>query len=203
MNTINTTMNKEKLNKLLDRYYEGLSTSEEENTLREYFSGEDILPGYEAEKEIFAHFSSVRSVPEPEADFEERMLRGVFESEKGSRSLKVERQSYRKLWIGISGIAASILIAISAYFYTDRSPVYKDSYSDPAIAYAETRKILFDVSSKMNKAKSSLEPVGKMNKMNKKSFSALNKSTSIIVKNLKNLENLEGKESLSKEIKNN
>jgi len=196
-------MNKEELNKLLDRYYEGLSSSEEENTLREYFSGEDILPGFDAEREIFAHYSSVRNVPEPGDDFEEKMLRAVYESEKLRGNKIGERQSSRKLWLSISGIAASILIVISAYFYADRSPVYKDSYSDPAIAYAETRKILFEVSSKMNKAKSNLEPVGKMNKMNKKSFSALNKSTSIIVKNLKNLESLDGKESLSKEIKNN
>ena len=47
-------MNEEELKRLIEKYYSGTSTDDEEKTLRAYFS-ENIAPaGYEAEKEIFS-----------------------------------------------------------------------------------------------------------------------------------------------------
>jgi len=45
-------MKEEKLKQLLDRYYDGNTTSEEEKELKEYFSGTDIFPGYELKKKF-------------------------------------------------------------------------------------------------------------------------------------------------------
>lgn len=196
MNITNTTMNAEELNHLLNKYYRGTGNEEEENILREYFRGDDILPGFEAEKEVFSFYNSSRNVPEPDADFENRILAAVD----ASISERAGKGRIRLLYPFI-GAAASILLLFGSYFFLMNKSQPEDTFSDPALAYAETRKVLFEVSSKMNRATSSLEPVGKMNKMKKKSFSSLNKSTSIIIKNLKSLENLESKS--DSEVKNN
>jgi hypothetical protein len=80
--------------------------------------------------------------------------------------------------------AAGILILTGSYFFFFKSAETRDSFTDPEIAYAETIKILRDVSSQLNHGAQVLEPVGKMNEMTRKSFESLNKSTQIVKKNL-------------------
>jgi hypothetical protein len=65
-----------------------------------------------------------------------------------------------------------------------------DTFSDPEIAYAETIKILREVSVQLNYGAQVLEPIGKINEMTKKSFETINNSTRIVEKNLKNLDDL-------------
>jgi hypothetical protein len=72
-----------------------------------------------------------------------------------------------------------------------------DTFTDPAIAYAETIKILRDVSSQLNQGAQVLEPVGKMSEVTRKSFESINKSTGIVERNLKNLDYLQRAISLS------
>ena len=67
----------------------------------------------------------------------------------------------------------------------------RDTFSDPKIAYAETMKILLNVSSQLNQGAKALEPVAKMNEMTAKSFKAINRSTNIVEKNLKSLDYLQ------------
>jgi hypothetical protein len=178
-------MNAEELNRLLEKYYSGESTQEEEMTLREYFNGDNILNGFEAEKKIFAFYMSTREVPEPSLGFEKRILAGIDMEERNAATSKM-----RKLLIPVMSAAASILILAGTWFYFDRRIEAQDTYTDPRIARAETMKILRDVSSKMNRATDGLQPVSKINVMKSKSFKAINKSAKIIEKNLKSLEKL-------------
>ncbi len=178
-------MNAKELDSLLEKYYNGKSTEEEERTLREYFSGDSVLSGYEAEKEIFRYYKSVMEIPEPSPDFEARIIAGVDTSDKTGRSV-----DYRRYLLPAIGAAASILILAGSYFYFTQRGGLKDTYTDPQIAYLETRKILIGVSAKMNRATLALEPVGKMNEMTTKSFSVINKSKGIIERNMKNLDKM-------------
>jgi len=70
-------MKKEELDSLLEKYYSGISTESEELTLRAYFSSESVTEEYVGEKLIFGYFSSEVKVPEPSADFESSIIRGV------------------------------------------------------------------------------------------------------------------------------
>jgi hypothetical protein len=181
-------MNAEELKQLLEKYYSGESTPEEETFLREYFNGDYIPEGFEAEREIFSYYTESASIPEPADGFENRIMDAIDLSERViSGPIKI-----RRYLIPIMSAAASILIIAGSYFFFVRNNQLKDTYSDPKMAYAETMKILIDVSSKMNHATVALEPIGKMNKMKTKSFEAINKSTGIIEKNLKTLNYLKG-----------
>ena len=56
-------MKTEELNRLLEKYYSGESTEEEERDLKVFFTGNDIPEGYEAERALFGYFMTVSEVP--------------------------------------------------------------------------------------------------------------------------------------------
>jgi len=176
-------MKEEELKRLIEKYYNGESTEEEESSLRDYFRKNNIPEGYEAEKVIFGYFDESTEVPEPSIDFEARILAGIDASESKRRS-----RTMKKYLLPILSAAAGLLILGGSYFYFIVRAEPRDTFTDPEIAYAETIKILRDVSSQMNRGTQVLEPVGKINKVTKKSFETINKSTRIVEKNLKNLE---------------
>src|ERR1035437_354832 len=176
-------MKEEELKRLIEKYYNGESTEEEESSLRDYFRKNNIPEGYEAEKVIFGYFDESTEVPEPSIDFEARILAGIDASESKRRS-----RTMKKYLLPILSAAAGLLILGGSYFYFIVRAEPRDTFTDPEIAYAETIKILREVSSQMNRGTQVLEPMGKINKVTKKSFETINKSTRIVEKNLKNLE---------------
>ena len=179
-------MKEEDLKRLIDRFYKGESSEEEENILREFFRKSDVPEGYEAEKEIFSFYTGSENIPEPSIDFEARILAGIDASERVSGSKKT-----KKYIISIMSAAAGLLLLAGSYFYFTSKAEPTDTFKDPEMAYAETIKILRDVSFQLNRRLQVLEPVGKMNEVTKKSFVTINKSTRIVEKSLKNLNYLQ------------
>jgi hypothetical protein len=179
-------MTTEELNRLLGKYYDGESTKEEESALRLFFLENDVPEGYDAEKEIFSYYRYAAEVPEPSSDFESRILAGIDENESTNRSVRL-----RKLFLPVISIAAGLLIMAGSYFFFIHNNEPRNTYTDPEIAYAETMKILMDVSAQLNRGTKALEPVSKMSDVATKSFSAFDKPARVVEKNLKNLEYLQ------------
>ena len=175
-------MSEEELKRLIEKYYSGESTEEEEGILRAYFIENSAPPGYEAEKEILSFLMEAGDVPEPSAGFEARIIKAVDSSDEKELSSRV-----RRILVPLTGIAAGLLILAGSYFFFTNRIESEDTYTDPEIAYAETMKILMNVSSQINQGKQSLKPVGKINKMKVKSFGSINKSAILVQKNLKSL----------------
>jgi hypothetical protein len=175
-------MKEEELKRLIEKYYDGKSTEEEEIVLRDFFSKNNVPEGYEAEKEIFSYYDESQEIPEPSIDFEARILAGIDASERNSVSQRI-----RRYLLPVLSAAAGILILTGSYFFLLKNSDRSDTFKDPDLAYAETIKILRDVSSKLNHGAQVLEPVGKMNEMKILSVGSLNKSARIVEKNLKNL----------------
>ncbi len=178
-------MNEEELNRLTEKYYSGLSTDEDEKLLRAYFSSDSVLPGYEAEKEIFGYYMESGDVPEPSAGFNARIIQSIDSSKEKKRETSI-----RKLLLPLTGVAAGLLILAGSWFFLVSRSESRDTFSDPQIAYAETIKILMDVSSRMNHATSSLSPVSKINEVKEKTFEPINKSALILERNLRSLDYL-------------
>jgi len=147
-------MEENKLKELLDKYYDGVTSSEEELELKTYFSGNNVLPGYEAEKEIFSYYSGMEKIIVPFADFEMRIIKSVDDLER----IKLKNNN-RKRNITLFSVAATILIMIGSWFFFLREREPADTFSDPSLAYAETMKILTNVSVKINRGKEALKPV--------------------------------------------
>lgn len=174
-------MKKEELDFLLSKYYDGLTSAEEECTLKDFFSRPDIPAGYETEKALFGYFSEMTDFPEPSVDFEARIINSL-DNPSASKTMKA-----RKLMLVLSGIAAAVLLVISTWFFL-RSNEPADTFSDPQVAYAETMKILMEVSLKMNKGTEALTPVTKMNLPDAPGLKVITDSRETLEKQLNNLE---------------
>lgn len=175
-------MNGEKLKILLEKYYRGETTEMEETELKDFFRSQTDVPGYETEKMIFGFYDTSVPVPEPSGSFEERILLALDKTE---RKLMIRRYLVPAL-----STAAGILILVGSWFIYNRNSGPADTFSDPEIAYAETMKILLDVSEKMNHASETLEPVAKFNTTTRQSMKIVNSSAKQMKKGFSKLETL-------------
>ena len=185
-------MKEEELKRKLEKYYDGSSTIGEEEELRKYFTSGNVLPGYEAEKAIFGFWTDSEPVPEPSREFEGGILKAIDEYEG-----KARHNALRRWLLPALSAAAGLLILAGTFLFLEGKREPADTFRDPRLAYAETVRILMDVSSRMNHAKESLHPVGKMNLVRNRSLETLGRSASLIEKNLRPLGYLSGQSSAS------
>ena len=186
-------MKEEDIKQLLEKYYEGNSSLQEEMLLKEFFSN-NTLEGYESEKEIFRHYSGLNNFDEPDAGFENRIMQRIEASDES-------RGRIRRFLLPLAGAAASLIIIGGTWFFLNSRARTVDTFSDPAIAYAETMKILYNVSVKMNRGAEALQPVTRLGEATHKSIDAINESSAKIDKNLRILSKDYGKENESEKTK--
>lgn len=185
MNSKNITMKPEEVKRLLEKYYDGESTLEEELVLKKYFSRNDVPEDLAEEKEIFGYYIQSVAIPEPSVSFEKRIISALDTVDHQSVNLK-----RRKIFGIITGIAAAIIMLAGSYFFFIQRSEPRDTYSDPEIAYAETMKILYNVSSRLNQGTRALDRIGSMQEVTIESLETINKSASGIIEKMKPLGNL-------------
>jgi len=182
----NTLMNKEEIKHLLQKYYNGDTTLDEEIYLKNFFRGGDIPEEMIIEKEIFRYFILPSVIPEPSADFEEKIFSAIDHGE--SNIVKSRKRS--RLYKTLTGIAAGLMILAGSYFFfTGRSEPH-DTYSDPELAYAETMKILNDVSARLNRGTKSLRQLSVLHDETSRSLEIVSRSTAIIEEKMKPLDKI-------------
>ncbi len=143
-------MEYDRVRELLCRYYEGLTTEEEEAQLSELLSDPSILSLFPEER----HLASMNAaVPEPPEGFYDRL------TDVTHRELQM-RPGHRLLRHAATVAAAAVILAASWMLLNQYGPqAVKDTYTDPQIAMAEVKSILNDVSRKMNTGMEELEPM--------------------------------------------
>jgi hypothetical protein len=178
-------MRKEEIKRLLEKYYNGESTDEEERQLKELFSKEIVPDEFQHDREIFSYFRYSASMPGPSDGFEERII-----SAAGTGENNAMPHGRRILFTAIS-IAAGLALLAGSYFLLMRNQGPRDTYSDPAIAYAETMKILYSVSYQLNRGARELEPVTMLRNVPAKSLDAIDRPARIMNEKLKSLGQLD------------
>lgn len=163
---------------IIEKYYKGETSPEEEIQLRKFFRTAENIPEHLIpEKKLFYLYSKAADEEVPVDGFMEN-LEKVIDSQSEIRIGKRKPVVY---WI--SGIAAGIALLLTTYFLLvnnpfaiDQQQALKDTYEDPQLAYEETQRVLLYISQKMNKGTAQLSNVAKFNKS---------------VQNLQNLEKLD------------
>ncbi len=178
-------MNTEKIRQLLEKYYDGQTTTDEESLLKEFFSSRDVPDELKSDREIFNYFVLSSGIPEPATGFEKRIIDNVEKAEQRTSGSRM-----RRIYRFVSGIAAGIIIVTGLYFLFIDRPENSDTFSDPVIAYNEAMKILYDVSGRMKQGTKELEKIGMMQKAADESFQVLGKPASIMKEKMKPLDNL-------------
>ncbi len=110
-------MELDRIEKLLEKYFEATTTIAEEQVLSKYFSQDDIEPHLEQYRPMFNYFSVAK---------EERFTKQV--------PLKPRKNYYK--WMSVAAVA---ILTIGIYFgnqYLER----KQQHEDALLAYQETKK---------------------------------------------------------------
>lgn len=155
---------------LLQRFFEGETSVEEENLLAEIFRNEEVP----AELEVYrGFFVATEELSKPVFDgFEEDVMNHILESEHN------EKKKFRWLWQTVTSVAAVLLIALLVINFNQDKNQFKDTYDDPEIAYAEATKALRYMAGKYQKGMEQLQPIAKLDKASaplKRSLTMVNK----------------------------
>ncbi len=185
MNIKDTAMNKEEIKHLLERYYAGESTLEEELLLKRFFSQENVPEDLSGEKEIFSYYLQSSVVPEPSSGFENDIISALDTVDHQYSGFK-----RRRIFGILTGIAAVMLLLTATYFFFVQKSGPRDTYSDPEVAYAETMKILNEVSIRLNHGTQALEHLSVLQDETQKSITTVNRSASMLKEKMKPLDNV-------------
>jgi hypothetical protein len=173
-------MSEEEIKRLLTKFFDGETTEEDEKLLRAIFYEVRCPQGFEAEWDYVRFCMANKAIPEPSYNLEDRIDYAIDESERTS----LKENSRKRYLIIMSGVAATLLVLFGTYFFIESRNRIDDTYSDPEIAYAETMKILMDVSARLNKGTSTLKPVGRLNAITEESLERISHSSSVINESL-------------------
>lgn len=141
---------------LIDKFYDGKATEEEELRLMDFFSGSDIPESLQEEKDFFTQYFRL----------DEAMPRALGLESRIDAWNTVEKSSARKA-VGKSlrwavGIAASLLLILSLGVFLNQQEdansfaLQEDTYTNPEDAYKKTRKVLMLFSENLNKGLNTL-----------------------------------------------
>ncbi|MFO7827610.1 MAG: hypothetical protein R6V23_03235 [Bacteroidales bacterium] len=156
-------MNREQIKVLLEKYYKGESSLEEEKLLRNYFAGSQVDDELLDHKDIFVFSENEFKASDDIPDLSNEIWNNI------EKINSVKQLKKRKLYHYSLSIAASIAILVVSFFFiqdeiNQGSPVqFEDTYDNPELAYLQAKEALLFVSSKLNSGTDHLKPIEKIN----------------------------------------
>ncbi len=182
----------EEIRSILLKYYEGLSTIDEERTLKKYLKEHDIPEPMIADETVLSLSNQDYS---PNFLSDDEIWESIRESE--SKRLRLKRTI-----LFVSSVAASIIILISVglsiYFTPEKKEnLALDTYSNPEEAYKAVQKYLGFTSKKLSYAYTEIKPIEMLSMP-----SEAMKPFSEIDKNINRLNALDRINSTSKRLEN-
>jgi hypothetical protein len=174
----------EKVQILLDRLYQGVSTIEEEDFLRDYFSSNKDIPSHLLpDKEVF-YAIGYHSGIKPSFDLEKEILSAISQSKFDQKKRKVKIIRLVSTW---AAAASAVIVLGLGIFLTQNSKeiLFADTYSDPYVAMQETQRVLALVGSKINLAQAEMQPLTRLS-FPSEVFNPINE----ITKNLRHIEKI-------------
>ncbi len=131
-----------KVEALLDKYFEGETSIKEQKELQDYFSSQDIAPQLLEYAAIFKSFSVAKT---------EHFTQDVMEP----KAFNIQKK-YKKVkfyWISVAA-SVVVLLGIGTYLFYASDPLITDkdlgTYDDPKLAFEATQKALLLLSNNVN-----------------------------------------------------
>ena len=126
-----------KIEDILEKYFQGETSIAEEKELKDYFSSPNVAQHLEQYKPMFGYFSQVKE-------------------QKSTQEIPLKTKKRNVAWLSIAA-SAVVLLGVGTYFYVSEkniTPVVAQSelgtYDDPEEALAATQKALALLSSNVN-----------------------------------------------------
>ena len=160
---------------MLDRFYQGETTLEEERRLLEYFSSTSVPEEMIPDRDLLRTMDSGNEAIHVPVDLDQKILAGIDREER-----KMTRTRRISLF-SLSGLAAGLLVVIALYTgYFSNQNSRLAMHEDPREAYEEAKRTLAYVSAKLNDGTSELKHVQQASKAASdplKSLSKINKGS--------------------------
>lgn len=151
-------MERNQITDLLQKYYNGMSSQDEEKMLMDYFTGGDIPDDFKIDMKHFLALADMQNEEiEVPADLESNILAMLAKEQK-----PVRRLNNRMLYT-FTSVAAGLALIVSTFMYINRQPNL-GTFDDPQIAYAETKQALDLVSQLFNQGTDKLSGLGEMDR---------------------------------------
>ncbi len=151
---------------LLEKYWNAETTLEEEQQLREYFVGANVPDDMQETAALFRFLDAEKNKTLNE-NFETHVTKHLHRRREGKI---ISMVSFKN----IARIAAGIFVVVAATYFI-RQEVRKsypqelqDTYTDPQMAFEETKKALQMISNSFGKAKHETEKIKMFNEAEKK-----------------------------------
>jgi len=137
------------IKQLLKKFYDGVSTPQEEHWLKEFFLKEEVVDDcWKVDQELFkALYQEEAELP---AGISERLEQAIDNMGKSPQPA-IKKRRILSYWI--SSAAAIILLCVGLFFITKGSvePQMADTFDDPVEAAIAAEKVLAFMSSQLNK----------------------------------------------------
>jgi hypothetical protein len=170
------------IRKLLDRFYLGETTLEEEQVLQEYFSSARVAEELMPDRDLFRSLEPAGNAVAVPEGLNQKILNVIDQQDK--KVVRTRRISV----FALSGLAAGLLVVIALYtgYFNGGQPALlashqmTDTYENPHDAYEEAVRALSFVSTKFNTGTSELAHVQQISKTASdplKSLSKINKGS--------------------------
>ena len=145
----------DRIERLIDKYFEGETSIAEEKELKAYFSSSDVAQHLEQYKPVFGYFSQAKQ-----------------EQFTATISLKSKRKQKRLAWLSVAA-AVVVMVCIGFFAYQNSSEPTQENLgviNDPEIAFRETQKALALISRHVNTGIESVNYLGEYQQSKNKIF---------------------------------
>lgn len=145
---------------LLQLYFNGESSLEDEGKLRVYFQSGDVEDEFDEYSEFFGGISKLTNSVD-DSQIEEDVMDFILENE------HKEKTKYLGMWKMVTGIAASIIIVLGGFLFVQQNQKpFDETFENPEQAYAYAHQTLQFVSAKYNKGLAKFSYFEKLQKAN-------------------------------------
>jgi hypothetical protein len=145
-------MNTSGIEALLEKYYEGTTTLQEEKILRDFFRNTDVYDNLKSHQKMLEFFTDEHGQEIKDKGFDQNLTQRL--ADESMETPIISMNASRNRFVFISSIAASILLLIGLFF-TYRQDVFRKEKpmrftANQEIAFAEANEALLIVSANLN-----------------------------------------------------
>lgn len=180
-------MDLKEIQQLLQAYFNGDSSSEDERKLEAYFQSGEVAEEMAEYTEFFGGISELSNVAD-DSNIEDEVMDFILENEHR------EKTKYRSMWKMVTGIAASVIIVLGSFLvYQGQQKRFDDTFKNAEEAHAYATQTLSFVSGKYSKGLAQLSNFEKLRKANE----PVKKSTDKVLGFYEGVERLKSEKSQS------
>ena len=159
-------MDSRQTEQLLEKYWNCETSLEEEQQLRGFFRSEGIPEGMKETADLFRYFDQQKKVQLSEASFDGDVVRKINATRPAAKTVK--------MYYNYARIAAGLVVVVAATYFVGQEvrksypAEVTDTYSDPKLAFEETKKALMMLSKGFGKARHETEKIKLFNEAEQK-----------------------------------